>query len=62
MSVFFVLRILFQTLELRPCFCKESFKTVDDEESESSDSFVIAFEARHLQTLVQVSGERATVP
>ena len=31
---------------------------MDDEESDSSDSFVIAFEARHLQTLVKVSGEK----
>ena len=62
MSVFFVLWILFQTLKLRPCSCEESFKTADDEESDSSDSFVVAFEAHHLQTLEKVSGERATVP
>ena len=33
---------------------------VDDEESDSSDSFV--FEAHHLQTLVKVSGGGATMP
>ena len=31
---------------------------MDDEESDSSDSFVVAFEAHHLQTLEKVSGEK----
>ena len=34
----------------------------DDEETDSSDSFVVAFEAHHMQTLVKVSRGRATVP